>query len=296
LLALIAAAVRSQPTTPTICEKYSARLFITEAQLMNITVSEVVAAVALCGSCPTAGWFNGTYFSTDFLTDDAALSQFIAHLMGFFGSALGCNSQTFTSAYSGFATNLQAVHGSGNLKRVVSKAAFEYFNEQVINVLASHGVSTEDLALVSQFLDGFRSTKTGATATNAVCQDPDCTSSPFAIKVAPNYFNPSYVTMPKNTIVVFSKYDLSPHIITEAANGTGECTEATNPAFEIDLTGASAPQDTDPITRDVDFFDVVNCTGTNALTGQIRVMGTNSAVTISICASLVVAAVCSLLL
>lgn len=91
----------------------------------------------------------------------------------------------------------------------------------MINVLASVGVSNEDLTAVSMVLDRYRATKTGAEHDDVICQDADCTNSPFYIKVANGYFNPPYVTMPKYTSVIFSKYDLSPHIVTELSeNGT----------------------------------------------------------------------------
>lgn len=127
VLTLLVVAARSQ----TICEKYSQALQITDVELMNVTISEVVAAVALCESCPTVGWFNGTYGNTNFLADPSALNILLVHLMGFFGTAIGCSSTEFKANYgaSGFATNMASAHG--NFKKPVNKAAFEFFNEQV---------------------------------------------------------------------------------------------------------------------------------------------------------------------
>lgn len=211
----LAAVARGQTT---ICEKYSALLGVSQAELMNETITSVAIAVAACGDCPTAGWFNGTYGNAggaNFLTNPAALNALIGKLMGFFGAALGCNSAAFTSIYGGgFQTDMTAVHA--NFQKRITKEAFEYFNQQVIDVLAGAGVENTDLFAVAKVLDGFRARATGATATNLVCQDPDCASSPFSVKVQPGYFNPAYLTATSGTVITFFKTDLSPHIITEA--------------------------------------------------------------------------------
>lgn len=213
IVALVAVA-RGQ----TICEKYAARLGVSQAELMNETITAVAISVAACGDCPTAGWFNGTYGNVggaNFLTNPTALNALIGKLMGFFGVALGCNSAAFTSVYGGgFSTDMTVVHAS--FQKRITKEAFEYFNQQVIDVLAGAGVENADLASVAKVLDGFRARATGAKATDLVCQDADCASSPFSVKVQPGYFNPAYLTATSGTVIAFFKTDLSPHIITEA--------------------------------------------------------------------------------
>ena len=142
--------------------------------------------------------------------------------MGFFGVALKCDDASFLAKFgTGFSTDMTAVHKSPSFQKPVNKAAFEFFNQAAIDVLARAGVSNDDLKSVAQFLDAFRAQATGAKATDVVCQDADCTSSPFGVKVQPAYFNPSYMTVPHGTVVSFFKDDLSPHIISESAgNGT----------------------------------------------------------------------------
>jgi len=167
----------------------------------------------------------------------------------------------------------------GSFQRKVNKVAFEYFNQAVIRTLADMGVANPDLASVAQFLDGFRSRVTGATPSNVVCQDPDCATSPFSIQVAATYFNPAYLTVPHGTVLVFTKEDLTQHIVSEVnsttVNVTADgCLAASKPALDIDLTGVPQPQSSDPVTRPFTYFDEVRCRQNDAdMTGQIAVHG-----------------------
>lgn len=73
------------------------------------------------------------------------------------------------------------------------------------------------------------------------------------------------------------------------------CTAPQDPAFELDLTGAAPPQETEPLTSDIVYFDVVGCTPAKEVTGIIKMKGSNASAALSVCVSLLLASMCALL-
>lgn len=278
LICIFILALFGSIASSSLCTDYAAILGVSEEVLMNSTVTDVAIAVATCGpTCPTAAWFNGTNgrAGTDFLTNPEAFNSLVGKLMGYFGqaNALGC-SAAFTNKFPAPTVDMRSAHAE--FQKPVDRAAFEYFNQAVIRVLAGYGVSNADLATVAKYLDGFRAHKTGAAPNNVICQAADCTKSPFSVKVAADYFNPPFMTVPRGTVVEFVKEDFTPHIVVES-NSTNKCLATSDPVFELDLTGSPRPVFTDGITKPLTFVDILNCN----ITGEFAVKGSSSASSIT---------------
>jgi len=135
-----------------ICDKYSKALNLTNLKLVTTVVSGTVGKVTASGT-NTLKYFDGTKpaGSTNFLDakNAASLKALSDSLVSFFGGALGCTDGTIT-AYTG--PTLAKVHS----KMGISGAEFDFFNSQVIVVLAGAGVSGADQTAVLSVLESTR--------------------------------------------------------------------------------------------------------------------------------------------
>jgi len=135
-----------------ICDKYSKALNLTNLKLVTTVVSGAVGKVTAAGT-NTLKYFDGTKpaGSTNFLDPNnaASLKALSDALVSFFGGALGCTDGTI-SAYTG--PTLAKVHG----KMGISGGEFDFFNSQVIAVMAGAGVTPGDTSAVLKVLESTR--------------------------------------------------------------------------------------------------------------------------------------------
>jgi plastocyanin len=223
LVLLIASA-----SAQSICEKYFGNNGNDQAGNMTNVINQVFSA--LLANSATAGFFNGANPGSINFTAPAnqnALATLAGHLVQFFGAAIGCTGAGFPS-YTGN-PNMNLVH---TFQTPVDKAAYENFNQAVLNVLRQDGVVQDDLFAIAQVLDQFR---TGSgNSQNQICQARDCTTSPYTVLVgattpgsSQNFFNPPYYTVPKGNTVNWILNN-AVHTVTQA-QGTSvaqRCAEA----------------------------------------------------------------------
>jgi len=197
-------------------------------------------------------------------------------LIAFFGNALGCLDPAFVTAYpiSEVVSDLHQFHGQFAV--AVTKAAYEYFNQAVINQLQGLGVTGDDLFAVSKVLDGFRSTQTGAASTDVICQASDCLTPPFGVQVNDNFFSPGYLTLPSGGgQVLYTKKTLaSDHPITDGTIST--CTGASPVHVNVPFgTGQGASPVSVQFTHNYSIICNVHC-GSTHMYSQVNVVGANS--------------------
>jgi len=155
-----------------ICNKYSVQGVLNNTALVTtVVVNTFMAAIAAPG---LVNFFNGqiTYPGvTNYLTNTTAQGILVAHLVEFFGIALGCTDGTI-GAYQG--VSLSASH----VILPIGGAAFSAFNTALLGVLTSLGVSAADVATVGTVLESTRA---------QVCSLPDCfyTTIPAATSAVP---------------------------------------------------------------------------------------------------------------
>jgi len=137
-----------------LCDKYSIALNLVEYDLVNTVVMGVFANITAAVSPPSTllRFFNGSTGSLNFLdpSNVAALDTLVAHLNQFFGAALGCSAANFPT-YAG--QTLTAAHAA----LPITLPDFNLFNQVVIGVMRSAGVSETDLSTVLTLLDGTQS-------------------------------------------------------------------------------------------------------------------------------------------
>jgi len=140
--------VLSQATS--ICDKYSKALDLTNNKLISTIISSTVTKLVAVGAI-TKQYFDGVKpaGSTNFLNSPDELKALEASLVQFFGGGLGCSDGSITP-YTG--PSMSRVHQ----KMGIDFAAFSYFNDQVISVLASAGVSSTDQVAVRGVLNSFK--------------------------------------------------------------------------------------------------------------------------------------------
>jgi len=159
-----------------LCDKYSIALNLVEYDLVSTVISGVLANItaAVNPLSTLLRFFNGSTGSgsVNFLapSNSGALNTLVAHLIQFFGSALGCSATNYPT-YAG--QTLTAAHAG----LPITQADFDLFNQVVIGVLQSAGVVPNDLAAVLALLDSTQSqvctlcvapsTSTGAGTTAA---------------------------------------------------------------------------------------------------------------------------------
>jgi len=124
----------------TFCNKYSQALGLTNNKLVTTVVTGVVGKITAPG-VPTLKYFDGTkpQGSLNYLDPKNAddLNALVGALVQFFGTALGCTDGTITP-YTG--PSMDKVHQPMG----INKAESQFFNDQVIAVLAGAGVTQED--------------------------------------------------------------------------------------------------------------------------------------------------------
>jgi len=125
---------------------------MTNLKLVTTVVTGVVGKVTASGTI-TLKYFDGTKpaGSTNFLDakNADALKALSDALVSFFGGALGCTDGTITK-YTG--PSLLKVHS----KMGISGGEFDFFNAQVIVVLAGAGVTSSDQSAVLSVLESTR--------------------------------------------------------------------------------------------------------------------------------------------
>jgi len=129
---------------------------------VNTVITGVVGRLVGAGAI-TKQYFDGTKpaGSTNFLNPNNAadLKALEASLIQFFGGGLGCSDGTITP-YKG--PSMSKVHQ----KMGIDFAAFSFFNDQVIGVLAGAGVSGVDQVAVRGVLNSFRTDVVSQTICN----------------------------------------------------------------------------------------------------------------------------------
>jgi len=152
-----------------ICNKYSLPGVTSNLQL----VTQVIGGVLTAAINPANGllqFFNGTVppGSPNFVANATANAILTAHLIQFFGAALGCSDGTI----GGYQGNPMSV-AHANIP--INNATFEGFNGAVIAVLKGMGVSAADLASVMAVLEGARV---------GICNQADCFAPTVATTAA----------------------------------------------------------------------------------------------------------------
>jgi truncated hemoglobin YjbI len=148
----------------TICSKYSGVLGLNNSALVTQVVVKVFQN--LTAGPPLKFFFDGSVVnypggqSVNFITNTTYQAVLVQHLVQFFGQALGCNDTTI-GPYQG------ATLVNSHSFMQINNTQFVYFNRVVLGVLASFGVSQQDLQAVNFVLE---TTRTGA------CNQPDCTT------------------------------------------------------------------------------------------------------------------------
>jgi len=153
-----------------ICNKYSVQGYLNNTGLITtVVVSTFTAAINAPG---LVNFFNGqiTYPGvTNFLTNMTAQGILVAHLVQFFGAALGCTDGTI-GAYAG--ATLSASH----VILPINGEAFNAFNSALLGVLTGLGVSATDVAAVGVVLESTRA---------QVCTLPDCFATTYPPSAVP---------------------------------------------------------------------------------------------------------------
>jgi len=170
IIALIALVAISSAVT--ICDKYAnASATPQQLNLMTAVVTGVFGDVTASGT-PTARFFDGSIPGTrNFTNNPNNITTILAnHLIQFFGYVLGCSDPNFP-AYQGN-LNMQVVHAALPINNV----SFNFFNQQVINVVASAGVTSGDQASILAVLE---------TERINICNQPDCGNPLITTGAAP---------------------------------------------------------------------------------------------------------------
>jgi truncated hemoglobin YjbI len=146
--------------TPSLCDKYSILLFLTNEQLLTVIVNETVIDVV--GSS-LLRFFDGSIRPPSFVdpANAALLATLELHLVQFFAQAniLGCTDNSI-GGYQGN-PDMKAVHAPFP----IFLADFNLFNNLLVAVLARKGVDAADQATVLTVLE---STK------GDICNQADC--------------------------------------------------------------------------------------------------------------------------
>jgi len=153
-----------------ICNKYSVPGNMNNLGLVTAVINGVLAA-AVNPANGLLQFFNGTVpaGSPNFVANTTAYGILQAHLIQFFGAALGCSDGTI-GAYQG--NSMVIAHQ--NIP--INNATFEGFNGAVIAVLKGFGVSQADLTSVMAVLEGARV---------GICNQADCFVATSAATTTP---------------------------------------------------------------------------------------------------------------
>jgi len=140
--------LRTAIVQPTICDKYSDALKLTNKQLVTSVVAGTFGKITATGSI-IQKYFNGIKppGSTDYLGKDKdQLPGLVNGLVTFFGEALGCTDGTI-GKYTG--ASMKVVHG----KMGININEFIFFNKNLLGILLSSGVSMGDVRTVETVLN-----------------------------------------------------------------------------------------------------------------------------------------------
>jgi len=139
----------------TFCDFYAAATGKGQLQLLNEVVGAVIGKL-VAESSPVLKYFNGVKppGSINYLDPSNAplLTRLQDHIVQFFGApfALSCSDPSFPP-YAGN-PDMAAVHGHME----INDAEFDFFNQQVISVLAGAGVTVRDQQFVLALLETLR--------------------------------------------------------------------------------------------------------------------------------------------
>jgi len=151
---LLLLAILASASAVSLCDYYAAALNITQLQLVTTVVQNTVVRVAVTPNDFTQQYFNGSFppGSFDYLANTTAVSALEGRLVAFFGQqgVLSCSDPTFP-AYVG--PNMTYVHRN----MAIEETHFDYFNDQLIAVVAQAGVTPADQASIRSILDSTRS-------------------------------------------------------------------------------------------------------------------------------------------
>jgi len=143
--------LRSAIVQPTICDKYSEALKLTNKQLVTAVVGGTFGKITAATS-PILKYFNGVKppGSTNYVGKDKdQLPALVDGLVTFFGGALGCTDGTI-GKYTG--PSMKGVHG----RMGININEFSFFNKNVLTVLVTSGVSMSDARAVETVLNSTR--------------------------------------------------------------------------------------------------------------------------------------------
>jgi hypothetical protein len=156
------------------CNFYSNALVLTNNALLTTVVVDTFTNITVSGS-PILKYFDGSetnskdgtgaFVKTDFTVAGNDQNGLVDGLRSFFGDALGCTDATI-QPYSG-EKDMKKVHepmNSAEDETLIEQNEFDFFNDELIAVLISYGVSEDDAAVVRGVLDSFEGDICGGCA------------------------------------------------------------------------------------------------------------------------------------
>jgi len=136
-----------------VCDRYARLLKVTDKDLVTQVVKGTVAKVTATGT-PTRKYFDGTKpaGSLNFLdpANKRSLDGLLNGLINFFGVALSCNDGSLAPYFGPTLRNAHRIMG-------IDTNEFDFFNNQVIDVLRGAGVAKMDLTAVHKILNNTKS-------------------------------------------------------------------------------------------------------------------------------------------
>jgi len=139
--------------SPSICDKYSNALKISNTALVTTVVKGAIARL-VAADAPTKKYFDGTKPSGSINFLDAANAQLLQSLtdslINFFWGPLGCTMDP-VRRYTGGAMN--AVHAAMG----INDAEFTFFRDAIAGVLTGAGVTDADVKTVNGVVESLRS-------------------------------------------------------------------------------------------------------------------------------------------
>lgn len=252
----------------TFCEKYTGAPFKNSKDLVTTVVDAVIDRVV----APTSRvleYFDGTLGLTNFTAPGNAAKTVALRdsLVAFFGTALGCSDGSIP-AYSG--PGMKEVHAT----MAISGVEYDFFNQQIIDVLQTAGVSPEDRNAVLALLNS-------ADVRGAICNfgdgcfDSICTKYSKALNVTNKALMDTVVnaafgavtadavqkpffdgTKPAGSTNFFNDAAKLNKLKNDFGNFLGRsdvlgCTDPKFPAANIDIAGLKAVHAAMPITAAV---------------------------------------------
>jgi len=152
----------TKPTTGTsICDKYSQALKLTNLQLVQAIVDSTVRKVLQ--NPVTRPFFTGVQppNTTNYETNARAAMSLAGRLVRFFAPPLGCSDDTIDPYVEGQDRRKRFTMESFSLASIhkplgIGQAAFDQFNQELINVLRESGVAQTDQDTVLMILNSLK--------------------------------------------------------------------------------------------------------------------------------------------